>query len=354
MTFSLGQLAFLVLGYLIVLFMTAYSVERDWIPRRWVRHPVVYVLSLGVYASAWAFYGSVGLASQYGYGFLAYYLGISGAFVMSPILLRPILHITRVYQLSSLADLLAFRYRSRWAGITASLFMLAVVIPMLTLQITAIGDTLYLLNNEWPVENLALAYCIGMIVFAILFGARHVSPREKHEGLVFAIAFESLVKLVAILVLCGVVLFGIFPEVGGLESWLIENQEQLARQQVRLQDGPWRTLLLVFFAAAVAMPHMFHMAFTENTNPNALRQASWGFPLFLLIMSFSVPPILWAGYYLDVDTDPSYFAIGIGLHTESAFLTLLVFMGGLAAASGIIIVTTLSTAAMFLNHLVLP
>ena len=218
MTFSLGQLAFLVLGYLIVLFMTAYSVERDWIPRRWVRHPVVYVLSLGVYASAWAFYGSVGLASQYGYGFLAYYLGISGAFVMSPILLRPILHITRVYQLSSLADLLAFRYRSRWAGITASLFMLAVVIPMLTLQITAIGDTLYLLNNEWPVENLALAYCIGMIVFAILFGARHVSPREKHEGLVFAIAFESLVKLVAILVLCGVVLFGIFPEVGGLDD----------------------------------------------------------------------------------------------------------------------------------------
>lgn len=354
MTFSLGQLALLGVGYLFSLFLAAYAVERNWLPRSWVRHPLVYVLSLGVYASAWAFYGSVGLANQYGYGFLAYYMGISGAFVMSPILLKPILQITRTYQLSSLADLLAFRYRSRWAGISVSLIMLAVVIPMLTLQITAIGDTLYLLNREWPVENLALAYCLIMILFAILFGARHVSPREKHEGLVFAIAFESVLKLVAILVLGGVVLFGVFPEVGGLEQWLSDNQAQLAREQVRLQDGPWRTLLLMFFAAAVAMPHMFHMAFTENNNPGALKHASWGFPLFLLIMSLSVPPILWAGYYLNVDSDPSYFALGIGLALESEFLTVMIFVGGLAAASGIIIVTTLSTAAMFLNHLVLP
>ncbi|MFT6859165.1 MAG: PAS domain S-box-containing protein [Gammaproteobacteria bacterium] len=354
MTFSLGQLAFIILGYLGSLFLAAYAMERGWLPRSWVRHPVVYIFSLGVYASAWAFYGSVGLAHQYGYGFLAYYLGISGAFVMSPILLRPILQITRIYQLSSLADLLAFRYRSPGAGIMVSLFMLAVVIPMLTLQITAIADTLYLLNHDWPVSTLAFAYCLVMILFAILFGARHVSPREKHEGLVFAIAFESLLKMIAILILGGVVLFGVFPEVGGLQQWLVDNQDRLAHQQVTLQDGPWRTLLLVFFAAAIVMPHMFHMAFTENMNSRALRPASWGFPLFLLIMSLSVPPILWAGIYLNVDTPPEYFALGIGLKLESPFLTIVTFMGGLAAASGIVIVTTLSTAAMFLNHLVLP
>ncbi|MBQ0780007.1 MAG: ATPase, partial [Thalassolituus oleivorans] len=350
MTFSLGQLAFIILGYLGSLFLAAYAMERGWLPRSWVRHPVVYIFSLGVYASAWAFYGSVGLAHQYGYGFLAYYLGISGAFVMSPILLRPILQITRIYQLSSLADLLAFRYRSPGAGIMVSLFMLAVVIPMLTLQITAIADTLYLLNHDWPVSTLAFAYCLVMILFAILFGARHVSPREKHEGLVFAIAFESLLKMIAILILGGVVLFGVFPEVGGLQQWLVDNQDRLAHQQVTLQDGPWRTLLLVFFAAAIVMPHMFHMAFTENMNSRALRPASWGFPLFLLIMSLSVPPILWAGIYLNVDTPPEYFALGIGLKLESPFLTIVTFMGGLAAASGIVIVTTLSTAAMFLNH----
>ena len=179
-------------------------------PRRWVRHPLVYIFSLGVYASAWAFYGSVGMASQYGYGFLAYYLGIAGAFVLSPVLLRPILHITRIYQLSSLADLLAFRYRSRLAGMLVSLFMLAVVVPMLTLQISAVADTLYLLNNELSLTTLAFGFCVVMVLFAVLFGARHVSPREKHEGLVFALAFESLVKLLAILVLGGVVLLSVF------------------------------------------------------------------------------------------------------------------------------------------------
>ncbi|MDF1762646.1 MAG: ATP-binding protein [Oleibacter sp.] len=354
MTFSLAQLSLLILGYLAALFLTAYAVDRNWIPRHWVRHPIIYVLSLGVYASAWAFYGSVGLAYQYGYGFLAYYIGISGAFALTPILMKPLLQITRRYQLSSLADLLAFRYRSRAAGILVSLFMLAVVVPMLTLQITAIGDTLYLLNDEFPVSTLALAYCVVMIVFAILFGARHVSPREKHEGLVLAIALESVIKIVAILILGGFALFYVFSDVGGMNQWIMDNQAQLSNQQVTLQDGPWRTLLLVFFAAAIAMPHMFHMAFTENNNPSALHSASWGFPLFLLIMSLPVLPILWAGLYLDVDTQPAYFALGIGLATDSPVLTLMVFTGGLAAASGVIIVSTLATAAMSLNHLVLP
>ena len=354
MSFSLGQLGLIVLGYLGALFTTAYSVERGWVPRHWVRHPLVYIFSLGVYASAWAFYGSVGMANQYGYGFLAYYLGISGAFVMSPILLRPILHIARIYQLGSLADLLAFRYRSRLAGMLVSVFTLAVVIPMLTLQISAIADTLHLLNSEWPATTLAFGFCIIMIIFAVLFGARHVSPREKHEGLVFALAFESLLKLTAILVLAGVALFGIFDQVGGLEQWLIDNQDRLSNQQITLQEGPWRTLLLVFFAAAIVMPHMFHVTFTENVNSDALKPASWGFPLFLLAMSMAVPPILWAGIYLDVQTPAEYFAIGIGLKLESPFLVILTFVGGLAAASGIMIVITLATAAMFLNHLVLP
>ncbi|GGY38777.1 two-component sensor CbrA [Bacterioplanes sanyensis] len=358
MSFSLNQLGLIVFGYLGVLFATAYAVERGWVPRRLVRHPLVYVLSLGVYASAWAFYGSVGLAHQYGYGFLAYYLGIAGAFVMSPILLRPLLNITRIYQLSSLADLLAFRYRSRLAGMLVTVFMLAVVIPMLTLQLRAIADTLHLLNGDWDTAELAFGFCLTMILFAVLFGARHVSPREKHEGLVLALAFESLLKLSAILILAGVALFGVFSEVGGLEQWLVDNQDRLLSEQVTplvtLQEGPWRTLLLVFFAAAVVMPHMFHMTFTENVNAQALHPASWGFPLFLLAMAMAVPPILWAGVYMQVDTPAEYFAIGIGLKLDSPALVILTFLGGLAAASGIIIVITLAMAAMLLNHLVLP
>jgi PAS domain S-box-containing protein len=354
MSFSLIQLSFVVFGYLFFLFAAAYIVEQGWVPKRWVRHPAVYVLSLGVYASAWAFYGSVAMADQYGYGFLAYYLGISGAFIISPILLKPILHITRTYQLSSLADLFAFRYRSRLAGVMVTLFTLAVALPLLTLQIGAVAESMHLLNADLPATTLAFGFCITMVIFAILFGARHVSPREKHEGLVFALAFESLLKLVAITILGITALFFVFDGSGDMESWLAANQEQLISRQTNLQEGPWRALLLVFFAAAVVAPHMFHVTFTENINPKALRQASWGLPLFLLLMSLSVPPILWAGIYLELEVPAEFYALGIGMALNSEALVIMAFVGGLAAASGVIIVTTLATAAMFLNHIVLP
>lgn len=354
MSFSLIGLVAIVLSYLFFLFFTAYMVEKNWLPQKWARHPAIYVLSLGVYASAWAFYGSVGMAQQYGYGYLTYYLGISGAFALASVLLKPILRITKNYQLTSLADLFAFRFRSRAAGTFTTLVMLAGILPLITLQITAVTDTFRLLNDEFSRLEIAFGYCAIMTVFAILFGARHVSPREKHESLVFAIALESVIKLIAIVVLGLVALYGVFDGPGHLNEWLQANHSQLSSMQDPIQEGPWRILLLVFFAGAITMPHMFHMAFTENSSSRSLGIASWGVPLFLLIMAIMVPPILWAGIYLDVDTPAQYFAIGIGMKLDSPLLAVLAFTGGLAAASGIVIVTTLSMAAMCLNHLVLP
>jgi len=354
MTFSIAALVSIVVTYLFVLFFTAYAAEKNWLPPKLVRHRAVYVLSLGVYASAWAFYGSVGLAHEYGYGYLTYYLGISGAFVLAPILLKPILHITKTYQLTSLADLFAFRFRSRAAGTLTTVVMLVAILPLITLQITAVTDSFLLLNSELHHTRIALGYCAVMTLFAILFGARHVSPREKHESLVFAIAMESVIKLVAITILGYVALFVVFDGPDAMDSWLQSNHFWLSSMQHSIQEGPWRTLLLLFFASSVVMPHMFHMAFTENSNASALNTASWGLPLMLLIMAIMVPPILWAGIFLNVQTPAEYFALGIGLELQSPTLTAIAFVGGLAAASGIIIVTTLAMAAMSLNHLVLP
>lgn len=354
MTFSVSALVAIILVYLFLLFFTAYIVEKNWIPTKWVRHPAIYVLSLGVYASAWAFYGSVGLAHQYGYGYLTYYLGISGAFVLAPVILKPILRITKDYQLTSLADLFAFRFRSRAAGTLSTIVMLMAILPLITLQITAVTDTFRILNDEFGRIDIALGYCVVMTAFAILFGARHVSPREKHDGLVFAIAIESVIKLIAIVVLGFAAMYMVFDGPAAMDTWLQSNYHRLTSMSDPIQEGPWRTLLLVFFAAALVMPHMFHMAFTENTSTRALSFASWGLPLFLLIMALMVPPILWAGIQLHVNTYPEYFAVGIGLKLENPWLAGTAFLGGLAAASGIMIVTTIALGAMILNHLVLP
>ncbi|TBU96676.1 sensor histidine kinase [Phytopseudomonas dryadis] len=353
-SFSLSQLMLISAAYLLVLFGVAWSSERGLIPRWVIRHPLTYTLSLGVYASAWAFYGTVGLAYQYGYGFLASYLGVSGAFLLAPVLLYPILRITRTYQLSSLADLFAFRFRSTWAGALSTLCMLVGVLPLLALQIQAIADAIGILTREPVQAQVALSFCALIILFTILFGARHIATREKHEGLVFAIAFESVVKLLALGCIGLYALYGVFDGPRDLEQWLVLNQAALASLHTPLQEGPWRTLLLVFFASAIVMPHMYHMTFTENLNPRAMVSASWGLPLFLLLMSLAVPLILWAGLRLGATTSPEYFTLGLGIAVDSPALALIAYVGGLSASSGLIIVTTLALSGMLLNHVVLP
>jgi len=353
-SFSLGHIFAIGVGYLLLLFTAAYATERRWLPRKLTRHPLVYVLSIGVYASAWAVYGSVGLANQYGYGFLSYYLGIAGAFVLSPVLLVPILRITRTYQLSSLADLLAFRFRSRWIGSLVTIFMLMGAMPLLALQIQAVADSIYILTNEASPHTLALAFCMVMTMFAILFGARHTSLREKHESLVVAIAFESIIKLVIMLVIGGYALFEVFGGFQGLDIWLTAHSDQLQALQQPLEAGQWRTMLLLFFAAAIAMPHMFHIIFTENQSTDVLFRASWAVPLYLLLLSLPVPLILWAGMAEGNPLKPEYMVLGIGIDATNGWLGILAFIAGLSAASGTIILVTLALAAMTLNHLVLP
>ncbi|MFP5382591.1 MAG: ATP-binding protein, partial [Gammaproteobacteria bacterium] len=149
-------------------------------------------------------------------------------------------------------------------------------------------------------------------------------------------------------------LFSVFDGPVHLHGWLNQHPEALTMLYAPLADGTWHSLILAFFVSAVVMPHMYHMAFTENLNPRALLTASWGLPLLLLVMSLSVPFVLWAALELVPGTDPEYFALGVPLNAGSPWMALLVYIGGLSAASGVIIVSTLALAGMCLNHLALP
>ncbi len=354
MGFSLTQVFSMGIIYLAFFFLVAYITELGYLPSRIVRHPATYVLSLGVFASAWAIYGSVGYAYNHGYNFLAYYLGMSGAYMLAPVLLAPMMRLARTYQLASLADLFAFRYRSPVVGAVVTLCMFIGVIPLLALQIQAVADSIQVLNSESQTDTLAFLFCLLIILFAILFGARHISLREKHEGLVVAMAFESVVKLVAMAALGLYVAFAVFDGPQGVDQWLRQNPQALDRLYTPLLEGPWRSLIAAFFVAAVVMPHMFHMSFTENINPRALITASWGLPLYLLALALFVPLIVWGAQALNISANPDYLSLSVPLAQNQRGLAVLVFMAGLSAASGVIIVCTLALSAMFLNHLVLP
>jgi len=340
--------------YLLVLFLIAYATDRGFVPGRWVTHPMTYTLSIGVYATSWTYYGSVGYAAHNGLLFLTIYIGATLAFLLGPVLLRPILRLSREYQLTSLADLLAFRYRSQAAGVLATLFMLIGTLPYIALQVRAVTESLRVLSNEVPSNTIALVFCGALILFGVLFGARHISPRDKHRGLVVAIAFESLIKLVVLLMIGGYALFEVFEGPSGLERWLQGHPQALEALYRPVTESPWSALVFLSFSAAFLLPRQFHMLFAENLDARGLRTATWAMPAFLLLLNISIPVILWAGQRLQLGINPDYYVLGITIAQGPSWLSLLAFIGGLSAASAMVIVTSIALASMSLNHLLLP
>lgn len=362
MSFSLTQISLLCVGYLLVIFGIAWITERGWIPEKVLRHPVVYILSLGIFASAWSFYGVVDLAYQYGYGALAYYLGTGALFLFAPVAIRPLADLARRYQIHSLADLLVFRYHSNWLGALTTLCMFLGVLPLLALQIQAVSDTLRIITFDTVPQLeleasgislkqfLAFMYCALLATFTIIFG----SNREQHRGLVTAMAFESLLKVCAICAVGLFAVFNVFDGFGALDQWLLDHPENLLLLHNPMKESATSTLILVFFATAIAMPHIFHMSVVENPMVNTTKMVSWAFPLFLLLMALPVFPILWAGFELGVPLPAQYFTLGVPMFGDAPWLTLVAFVGGLSAATGAMVVICLAVATMLLNHWLLP
>lgn len=361
MSFSTTQIILFSIAYLSCLFGIAYLADRGSIPERVVKHPAIYVLSLGVFAGAMATNGVLSLAAQYGYNFLLYYFGAVFMFVLASLLLMPLLRLCRVYQLASLADLLTFRFRSPSVGVAITVAMCVTLLPLIALQVQAVAQAIQTLTGSGAAragdstpDQLAMLFCAIIIVFSVLFGTRHTSSTHRNWGLITAIAFESVIKLIALLIVMVAAVYGVFGGFEAMEHWLMQNPQLSHSLSLPIRDNSSRALLLVFFAGAVCMPHIFHMTFTENTDSKDLATATWGLPLYLLLLSLPIMPIAWAAMKLDHALPVDYSALAIGLELRSGLVSTAAFMASLSAASATIIVTSLALANMCLNHLVLP
>ncbi len=338
--------------YLALLFLVAELAERGRIPARIVGHPWTFSLSLSVYATSWTFFGSVGMANDRGYGFLAIYLGVSLGCLLIPVLWLPILRIARQHRLASVADLFAFRYRSQTSAVLVSGFLLVASVPYLALQIRALSTSATILSGQQRPEGAAFAFTALITMFALLFGARHLTGDDQHRGLVVAIALESLVKVSALVVVAALAIVYGFGGLGGLAEFAASHPEEVATLFAPVRDDSFPVLLLLSFVAGFLLPRQFHLAFAERADDRAMLGASWRFPLILLVCCAAVPPILWAGHRLAPGENPDAFALYLA-KGHPAFAVVL-YVGGLAASSGMMIVTSVALASMAVNHLLLP
>ncbi|MFD1627786.1 sensor histidine kinase [Azospirillum griseum] len=359
---------FVSLAYLGALFAIAHWADRRAAAGRSViASPTVYALSLGVYCTTWTFYGSVGRAAGLGVGFLPIYLGPTLLMLLAPLLLRKMLRIAKTQRITSIADFLASRYgRSPLLGGLVALTAVVGVTPYIALQLKAVAvsfdaltgnmgsvtgtDRLLFLDNGFLIAAI-------MALFAILFGTRQIDAAEHHPGMVAAVAFESLVKLVAFLAVGGFVVWGLHDGPGALfdAARARPDLHRLFAVDTAVEGGAWTTSLILAAAAVLCLPRQFQVTVIENTDERHLNRALWLFPLYLLLINLFVLPVAAAGLLrFGASLDPDLFVLALPLASGADGLALLVFLGGLSAAAGMIVVESVALSTMVCNDLVIP
>ncbi len=358
------------LAYIGLLFAIAYyGDKRADAGRSLVNNPYIYALSLAVYCTAWTFYGSVGRAASSGIGFLPVYLGPTLMALLWWFVLRKIIRISKVNHITSIADFIGSRYgKSTALGGLVTVIAVVGIIPYISLQLKGISTSFTILWH-YPdivmpahVESLPVTgdtpfyVALLLAVFAILFGTRHLDATEHHEGLVLAIVFESMVKLVAFLVVGIFVTFSVYNGFGDVFAQAAANPNLSKLFTMTDTYSYWAWLTVLSMMSIIFLPRQFQMTVVENVNERHLHKAIWLFPLYLLIINIFVLPIAFGGllHFPDGNVDPDTFVLTIPIAEGQGALALFVFIGGLSAATGMVIVATVALTTMVSNDLVMP
>lgn len=357
------------LAYLCALFAVAHTADTS--GRRLMTgsgRATIYALTLGVYCTSWTFYGSVGFASRAGFDFLGIYVGPILVIGLGHRFVERLVGIAKAQNITSIADFVGARY-GKSERVAALVCIVAVIgaLPYIALQLKAVANSLSVFLAatgthaplvDMPVlGDLPLLVALVLAGFACAFGTRHIDATEHQDGLVLAIAVESLVKLVAFLVLGVFVVYGLFGGAGELLARAAQPLGALPPIWERTSSWPtFLTLTLLSACASLLLARQFHMTIVENRDVRDVRRAAWMFPLYLVLINLFVLPLAAAGEILmpgsGIDRDMTVLLLP--LQQEAGLIALIVFVGGLSAATAMVIVASVALAIMISNHLVMP
>jgi len=356
---------FTALAYVALLFLLAFISDRQ--SRRGrdrlLRSPLVYTLSISVYCTSWTFYGAVGSAARNGLEFATIYLGPTLVFVGWWFLLRKLVRIGHVHRITSIADLISSRFgKSTALGVLVTLIAVIGTTPYIALQLKAVTYSFQVVSSAThsgvPGEPLmgnigaGLWVAVAMTVFTILFGTRNLDANEHNPGVVAAIAFEALVKLLAILAVGLFVVYGIAGGVGNVFEFAPAQDVIYGNE---LFGWRWINLMVLSAIAIVCLPRQFQITVVENSDESHLRTASWAFPLYLLLISLFVLPIAIVGLaVLPAGSNPDMFLLTLPLSENQDMLALFAFIGGFSSATSMVIVASIALSIMTSNHIIVP
>ena len=347
--------------YMLLLFIIAQLVEKRITKTgRPLKSPWVYALSLAVFHTSWTFYGSVGFASTSGLLFLGIYVGALIGILFWWVTLRKMVSIKETFRITSIADFISTRYRrsQRIAGLV-TLIALIGILPYIALQLKAIVSSFEIITREAskPWEYSGLLATVLLTAFTIMFGVRRLDPTERHQGMIVALVVESVVKLLAFIAVGLFVCFVMFDGIQDIHSRLQEANLQHLTSFTASENSAsmWVTLIILSFAGIFLLPRQFHVSVIENTDQQHIKTAMWLFPLYMIAINLFVVPLAAAGLLSGLPRESAdFFVLLLPQQAGSEALTLFAFIGGFSAATGMVIITTMTLATMVSNHMVLP
>ncbi|MEH2523641.1 MULTISPECIES: hybrid sensor histidine kinase/response regulator [unclassified Bradyrhizobium] len=350
-------------AYIGLLFVVASYGDRLSPSQRGRASMLIYPLSLAIYCTSWTFFGSVGFATRTSIDFLAIYVGPILMIGLCTPLLRRVIQLAKSQNITSIADFIAARYGKSQA-VAATVAMIAIVgsVPYIALQLKAVASSLETILTEDKlfssiplIGDIALVVTLAMAAFAVLFGTRQTDATEHQHGLMLAIATESIVKLVAFIAAGAFVTFWMFTPVELIER-AIKTPEAVRAISYVPSIGNFLTMTLLSFCAIMLLPRQFHVSVVENSSLEEVRRARWLFPLYLVAINLFVIPIAIAGLvtfpFGAVDSD--MYVLALPIEANSALLSIAVFVGGLSAATAMVIVECVALSIMVSNDIVLP
>jgi PAS domain S-box-containing protein len=347
---SVGIVVLAALLWLGLLFGSALYAERH--PRVLaIQWPYVYALSLAVYCTSWTFFGTVTQAARYGWPLPPTFVGTILLYAFGAFLLVRLVRMARESNATSLADLIATRLgKDGWLAATVTLVAALGLIPYIALQLKAVAMSFALLTRSAGSDHLpawqdsALYVAVAMALFAMLFGTRRASAAEHNRGLVLAMAFESLFKLAAMLSLGLFVWFGL-PDLPPKPPAPVAPSTTYG----------FMPLVVLGVLAMFTLPHQIHVGVVECRDEQHVRTARWLFPLYMVLMALPLLPLARAGGAMFGDEVPSdLYVLALPLAQGHEGLALLAFLGGLSAATGMVVVSTLTLSLMIGNHWLAP
>ena len=281
-------------AYLLLLFGVAHFGDRRARQGRSViGNAWVYALSMGVYCTAWTYFGSIGRAASSGVWFLPIYLGPTLAMVLAWMVVRKMIRISRSYRITSIADFIASRYgKSRLLAALVTLIAVVGILPYVALQLKAIASGYAVLTTPprrerrpragaWWLDS-TLYIALALAGFTVAFGTRHLDTTERHEGMVAAIAVESVIKLLAFLAVGAFVTWGLFDGPADIfaRARAVPESARLLRleQGARFAYAQWFALTLLAMLSVIFLPRQFQMMVVENVDERHLKRAAWVVP----------------------------------------------------------------------------